>query len=131
MFGFDITITGDAAVLAKLAALARLDGVEAILNDEADTIIALGQDYPPERPGQKYVRTFDIRDSYRKEPVKRSGQAIEITIVNESEHAEPVIGRDQAPIHQGRWKKLKTIGEERLSVIRTAVQAAVVKSWRH
>lgn len=128
MISYSISVDAT-SVLSKLAALSRLDGVEDVLNDEADLLVVDEQQYPPERPGQRYQRTEHLKDMTYHNPAKRSGTHFEVEVVSEAEYSPYVVGEQQAPVHAGRWRKFKKVATDRMPHIRAAVQAAVIRSW--
>lgn len=128
MIGFSITVDAG-SVLAKLARLEQLDGLEDALNDEADLLVADEQQYPPERPGQRYVRTDHLKDMTYHTKAQRSGNTISVDAVSEAHYAAHVVGEDQSPVHAGRWRKFKKVATDRKPRIAAALQAAIIRSW--
>jgi hypothetical protein len=129
MLTFDISITGTEAFLARLTRLEQLTGLEDVLNDEADLLVADEQIYPPELPGQRYIRTGHLRDMTYHNPARRTGGGVEVQVVSGAEYAEQVVGENQAPAFAGRWRKFKKVAEDRMPRIRASVQAAVYRLW--
>jgi hypothetical protein len=128
MISYSITVNA-ASVLAKLARLELLDGVEDALNTEADLIVADEQQYPPELPNQRYVRTFNLRDKTRKLPARRGSGGFDVTIESGADYASEVVGAKQRQAFVGRWRLFKTVALEHLPALRARVQSAVVRSW--
>lgn len=64
------------------------------------------QDYPPERPGQTYVRTYTLRDGWSRPPVlQATPNGLEGRLGNETKYGPYVQGHDtQAWMHRGRWQ---------------------------
>jgi hypothetical protein len=128
MIGFSVTVDAG-SVLAKLAALESLAGVEDALNDEADLLVADEQQYPAEVPGQRYVRTDHLKDMTYHHPAQRSGNTIFVDVASDAEYAGAVVGEDQAPAFAGRWRKFKKVATDRKPRIAAALQAAIIRSW--
>ena len=62
--------------------------------------------YPPELPGQRYVRTFTLAASWEQEQVGTGEWEIINTATQKGrQYAEYVVGEpeDQADVHRGRW----------------------------
>lgn len=125
-----ITFSGADRILTKLTRLAALDGLEDVLETEADLLVADEQIYPPEVPGQTYVRTMHLRDMTYHNPAQRSSSTIEVEVVSDAHYAEPVVGERQKPAFAGRWRKFRKVAEDRAPRIRAAMQAAVLALWR-
>lgn len=114
----------------RIARLASLDGLAPELEAGADVIVAEARIEPAERPGQRYRRTHRLSGSWRRTDARRGGQAIRVDVENPVEYGPFVQGDDQAETHRGRWRKLKTIGDEQLPALRARVQAWAVRTWR-
>lgn len=75
----------------------------------AEDIVDRMQDYPPERPKQKYKRTFLFRKSW-KITKTASGNRVSNTATRKGKHYPPfVVGTATQPdaqawMHKGRWK---------------------------
>lgn len=123
-------LQGVEEVLGRLGRLASLSGLEGELEAGADTILTDVRVEPPERPGQRYVRSHRLSGSWRRTNARRSGGAVVLDIENPTEYAPFVQGEEQAAIHRGRWKRLKVVGEEKLPAIRARAQAWATKTWR-
>lgn len=115
--------------LEPIGANAQIGNVNAILrsvqqaqNLYAGQVVRRGQNYPPERPNQKYVRSLQpkhIKNSWKVTPSRRVGDAQEVTIINEAtdtarkrpkRYAGYVFGFDtlgtgQSWFHVSRWPK--------------------------
>jgi hypothetical protein len=69
--------------------------------------------YPPERPGQRYVRTFRLRRGWKASLERINNDTTALVVSNDVEYASFVVGslaqrvsagaRFQADIHKGRW----------------------------
>ena len=80
--------------------------MRAAMNDGTALLLRDLQTYPPERTGQKYVRTRALGNSWSRD-IQGDGLALR-GIVGSNENMAPynreVQDADrQAPIHQGRW----------------------------
>ena len=124
------SITGIDDALARIAKLASLSGLESELEATGDAIVTEARVEPPERPQQKYVRSHRLSGSWRRTDARRGGGVIEVDVQNEMEYAPVVQGEDQAPIHRGRWKRLKAIGEEQRSAYRARAAVWAQRTWR-
>ena len=71
------------------------------------------KEYPPMLPNQKYKRTFNLRNSWLYAVLRPT----EAEIGNAATYAGWVQGERQAAIHQGRWSKMREIGEEAVRVL--------------
>lgn len=116
--------------IARITRLASLAGLESELEAAADEILPDLKTYPPERPGQKYVRTFELRDTWRKSEAQRVVSAVSVNITNPTEYGPFVQGDDQAEVHRGRWSTVKKIADDRRGAVRARVQAWVLRTWR-
>lgn len=60
--------------------------------------------YPPKRPGQRYVRTMNLKHSFAARRIQSSQWAIENRATAKGRlYASYVIGDNQAWMHKGRW----------------------------
>lgn len=114
----------------RIMRLASLSGLESELETGADTIVEEAQIYPPERPGQRYVRKERLKRAWRRGDARRDGGSLVVNVTNDTPYGLFVQGDEQAEIHRGRWKKLRTIGEEKRSAIRARAQAWAIRTWR-
>lgn len=80
-------------------------------------------DYPPERSGQRYQRTYRLRRGWeRSTPVVG---AFGLQLVNATEYAQFVQGAQQARMHQGRWLTVDEIArQETNATVKVYEQAA-------
>lgn len=73
------------------------------------------QTYPPERPNQRYIRTYTLQAGWT---IEASG-SIGYRIRNQVGYTEYVVGSaygtGQAPVHVGRWQILRDVVEEEVS----------------
>jgi hypothetical protein len=66
-------------------------------------------EYPPEAPGQRYVRTYELQRGWqRASPIVGT----QFELVNSSDHARWTQADDQAWMHVGRWKTASEIAQE-------------------
>ena len=107
MLRFELTIIGQNAVTNRLrTAAAKAPGAV------GDATYRWAQDvrgklkstpYPPKRPGQRYVRTGRLANSWRAERVSQS----RTVITNSAAYSGYVVGNSrgerQAWFHRGRW----------------------------
>ena len=125
----------------------RIVDTEAILRVVADVqnqyardIVARGQNYPAERPNQKYVRTYKLRSAWRIIPSRRSGDRQVVDITNNATDKRPgrtyagyVFGTDdkgsgQSAYHVGRWPTKGQLADR--ETYRQQVQAAIAEGVR-
>jgi hypothetical protein len=91
--------------------------------------------YPPRRPGQKYVRTGRLANSWS---AQRAGPG-KWTISNKAKgkrgqnYAVFVIGDKsgggQAWMHKGRWWRARDVIEKEVPALRQQLRAAVIKAF--
>ena len=109
MLRFQLVITGNDALLARLrSASAKAPGVmDEISYRWAQNVRAKlkSTPYPPKRPGQRYVRTGRLANSWRAER-KGRGRAL---IANSAPYSGYVVGKKQAYMHRGRWWLGRTV----------------------
>lgn len=114
----------------RLARLASLSGLDTELEIGADEIVAEARQEPPERSGQRYVRTHRLSGSWKRSDARRAGREVMVDVTNDTPYGLFVQGDQQAEIHRGRWKKLRTIGDDKRGAIRAREQAWALKVWR-
>lgn len=75
--------------------------------------------YPPERPLQKYVRTFRLRDNWKisKASTAENGYTISNTTPYTKYVMGSAYGTEQAWMHVGRWTPTRDIMEEELALL--------------
>lgn len=77
-------------------------------------IVKRMQDYPPERPGQKYKRTFRFKRSWNLAFVSDG-----LLIENLTPYAGRVVGdefgKNQAWMHVGRWSLFRSVVEQEIA----------------
>ena len=126
MLRFELTIIGQNAVTNRLrTAAAKAPGAV------GDATYRWAQDvrgklkstpYPPKRPGQRYVRTGRLANSWR---VERASLG-RVLITNSAQYSGWVVGggphNRQARVHVGRWWKGENVVRESLpNLTRTIV----------
>lgn len=118
--------------IARLQRITRLDGVAAAVDEAVkELVIPDVKTYPPERAGQRYVRSFRLRDSWQRERARRQGGAVVAAAANATPYAKWVVGtQDQAAVHQGRWRTQRRIAEENTPRVRLALLKALARRWR-
>lgn len=118
------------AAQQRIAKLASLDGLDAELEAGADPIVTEAQQEPPERPGQRYVRSHRLSGSWKRSEARRSAGMVEVDVTNPTEYGPFVQGEEQAWMHKGRWKTIRRIGEDKLPQIKARVLAWAHRTWR-
>lgn len=107
MINLSYSITGANEVIQDLARF-RLDAIQAEVGAILDDMAKEAADYPPELPGQRYVRTGDLGRGWTdgQNMFPQSGPTmLEAVRENSVSYGPEVQGvDDQAKIHQGRWK---------------------------
>lgn len=88
--------------------------------------------YPPKRPGQRYVRTYRLRNGWT---VTAKGKGV--TIANRMPYAGYVMGdargQRQAWMHRGRWPLVKTIIDKERPRLKAGIEDEVQRAfprWR-
>lgn len=110
----------------RLRRLKQLDGLAAELESIADdVVIPNAQIYPPERPNQSYVRSFTLRDNWKRGNAQRDGRGWKIVVRNETDYAPDVVGSDQGFYFVGRWRTIQKIRAENLPAVRARLLSAV------
>ena len=73
--------------------------------------------YPAQRPGQKYIRTYNLRSGWQKD-----GKGVQIALHNSVEYAPYVQGDDtQAWMHAGRWHTVTQIFQSNIDGMINAI----------
>lgn len=129
-----ITLTtqldGVEVITQRLNTLSSLHGLDIELEGAGDDIVKEAAQEPPERPGQRYVRSHKLSGGWKRSAARRTGSAVEVDVTNPMSYGPFVQGEDQAEIHKGRWKRIKAIGEEQRGAIRARVQSWALRTWR-
>lgn len=116
---------GPSTGLAEAAALfARLQApdLSEVLSRESKRIAKVASIYPPEHPGQRYVRTFNLRDNWNPIPPVRIGGAWAAGAENDTSYASDVMGETQQPVHQNRWRTVDAIAAAEEDNVASAVE---------
>ncbi len=125
-------ITGERETASILHRASREfpDETRQVVESELGPVSDALQVYPPERPGQKYKRTFNYRRLVSRPQVRVTGRQVEAQIVQGAEYSIYVRGdmdgKGQAPVHQGRWDTTKAIWERYISRVVKRIQMALV-----
>jgi hypothetical protein len=116
--------------LRLLAAGGGEDVIEQALDRaiEAEPLRLREEPYPPRLPGQKYVRTFTLANSWRYDKLGPGRWLISNAATERGkQYASYVVGEetDQADIHRGRW----WVGREKVeSHVKKLMQAGFAAS---
>lgn len=95
----------------------------------AKGIVKEMRNYPPERPGQKYVRTGRLRDSWKIKMLSTG-----VTVTGNPVHKGRAYGRyvvgdgsgaGQAYMHVGRWLLFRDVVEYEVTKLPTAVEERI------
>ena len=125
MLRFQLVITGNDELLARLrSASAKAPGVmDEISYRWAQNVRAKlkSTPYPPKRPGQRYVRTGLLANSWRAER-KGKGRAV---IINSAGYSGYVVGKKQAWMHRGRWWLGRNVLMESAPELETAAKREI------
>ena len=124
MLRFELTITGDQEVINRLRTAAA-KGPSAF--DEVSYRFAQNMraklkstPYPAKRPGQRYVRTGRLANSWRAERLG-NGRAL---LANSAGYSGWVVGggphNRQARVHAGRWWTARSVIEQSAPELRAA-----------
>lgn len=93
-------------------------------------IVVRMQKYPPERPGQKYRRTFRFRAGWRINSIPDSPAQTGWQVTNVVPYAKyPVgnaYGEGQAWMHVGRWNLFRDVAEAEIGKLPKTIQNEVV-----
>jgi hypothetical protein len=106
-----ITEHGIDAAAASLMRI-KLDTLRATVIDLLRQMASDAAVYPPELPGQRYVRTNALHDGWTDgvPVVDSTGQSLVGVITNSVPYGPDVQSADdQARIHQGRWRTVEQI----------------------
>lgn len=78
--------------------------------------------YPPERPGQRYRRTFKLRNSWKREQVLSGSVLGKVSSQGVAYSRYVMDAERQAWMHQGRWKTVQDISAEQEEPVRRIYQ---------
>lgn len=117
--------------IRRVTRLKNLEGLDVALEESAnDVLIPDARQYPPERPGQRYVRQYRLRDGWNRTAVTRTQNAVRIVVRNQVSYAPNVVGKSQAAVHKDRWRTVQQIRDANEAPVRARVRAAVVRLGR-
>lgn len=120
-----------AAAIRRVTRIKNLEGLDVALEEAAnDIVIPDARRYPPERPGQRYVRTFRLRDAWNRTQVTRSGNRLRIVVRNQVSYAPDVVGSNQEHWFKNRWRTVRQIRDENEPAVRAHIRAAVLRLGR-
>ena len=129
MLRFEITINGDQAVRNELRnAASSMRGrvrraTYAWAESRVMSQLAVAQ-YPPERPGQRYRRTGNLKRGFYINQTDRG-----VTIGNRMNYAGYVVGdgqgRGQAWMHKGRWYTMRSIIDKQRPRLKAGIEDEV------
>jgi hypothetical protein len=107
-----VTIAGVEVVNARLS---RLQGMRWAVRPMRRSVLLLQNrmaQYPPQRPGSRYVRTGTLGRSWTTQ-VQESSERVVGIVGNKVEYAPWVQSqRFQAAIHRGRWRTDEQVAEQ-------------------
>ena len=103
--------------------------------DKLDKVIKTMQKYPAKRPGQKYKRTYKLRDNWKVEKDgKKKWKISNRARFKGKEYPHYVVGdalgNRQAWMHKGRWKVFREVLDKSIGQIMTGVEGRVKASIR-
>lgn len=112
--------------IGRLQRLKQLDGLQAELESAADdVVIPNAQQYPPERANQRYVRTYLLKNNWKRSQAQRIGSGFRIVVKNDTPYAPDVVGNDQGFYFAGRWRTITQIRNENAPAVRARLASAV------
>ena len=107
-----IKITGEKLIDAKFKQLESADAFEVPMRDVLQDLRADAQDYPPQLPAQRYIRTQTLQRGWFLRTIRQSTTLIG-ELGNRVRYGGWVMGpTDQAGVHQGRWQTTRSILDE-------------------
>jgi len=130
MISYRVKVTGVEPVIKELQGF-RLDRLAGVVDGVLDLIAADAAEYPPELPGQRYIRTGDLGRGWTNGqtlfPHKDATQ-LEAVRTNSVDYAPYVMGdTDQAAVHSGRWQTDQQIMDAWESRVAQLIEDALVK----
>lgn len=104
------------AITAGIASLQRLETITPLLpylEAGGDILITDARTYPPELPNQRYVRTGDLGDGWRRQVVSSSPTLIALDVFNPVPYGPYVMGADdQTAPFVGRWSTIEALAQD-------------------
>lgn len=126
---FSVEIKGINRVSNALRKLAALDKtiLDPVLSKWAQGLRGKlkGKAYPPKRPGQTYVRTGRLANSWA---VDQQGAGT-WAITNRTDYGGFVIGDEQAAAHKGRWWQARPAIEEEIPTLTRDLSDEIERVW--
>lgn len=93
--------------------------------EASERIMRKVQKYPPTRVGQRYRRTYRLRDSWTIRRLEKGNQ-----IVSRAPYANYVVGNaygtDQAWMHTGRWPLFRDVADAEIARLPKTIQENIV-----
>ncbi len=123
MIGLSVKVEGadeGARQIAAIKGALPQEAKEGLRLEAAPLYFALA-DYPPELPGQVYVRTYNYRDQIDVDVEMIGGDAVLKAELGADYsvflRGDPDTGARQAAIHTGRWETLEAIAARLVPVV--------------
>lgn len=105
----DTTELDQAVAKLQLPPNQQLTPLIPTLRGIADQVTRRAQQYPPERPGQRYRRTETLKRAWRRDEGMFFDGGFVVTVSNATPYAPFVQGDNQAWMHKGRWESVTEI----------------------
>jgi hypothetical protein len=118
--------SGIAEAIALVIALQRPD-LSDVLASENARLVAIAQVYPPERAGQRYIRTDTLKSNWKPIAPRRAEGGWIAGAENDTDYGEYVMGDEQANVHQGRWRTVDAIAEAEEANVASAIEAEIYR----
>jgi len=115
-----------AEAITYVIALQRPD-LSRVLAQQNDRLRQVAQIYPPERAGQRYQRTYTLRDAWKPIGPIRSGEGWIAGVENATTYAEYVMGDDQGEYFEGRWRTASAIAEAEEETVALAIESELYR----
>lgn len=96
----------------------------------ADEIMTIMRKYPAKPPGSKYVRTYRLKNSWKKKKVTGLGYSVEADPVQKGRHYGKYVvgnayGEQQAGVHAGRWKLFYEVVQKQTDKLIRSIDRAI------
>lgn len=88
-------------------------------------VIKQMQDYPPERPAQKYVRTYEFKKTWRIKPTPK-GARLSSSFDKSMYVVGDAVGKGQAWMHVGRWLLFRDVVDYEMTKLNDTVEKHIV-----
>lgn len=96
------------------------------MSDATKIVMQEAQVYPPQRPNQKYIRTYKLRRSWNNRRIRITPSGVEGVIYSNSNdapyNAYVQHPRFQAWMHKGRWQTTDDIARKRSKDVAKAIE---------